>query len=113
MRSLRQRARASRSARGWAFAEGHAGGVQRGKRAELRHRGPIPKFILPETYDSGATFNIVCKDMALVRALGRRAKFRLPINDCTYRYWKHAVDTGMGREDWSKIVLLLKAYLAK
>jgi 3-hydroxyisobutyrate dehydrogenase-like beta-hydroxyacid dehydrogenase len=70
----------------------------------------FPKFILPETYDSGASFNIVCKDMALVRALGRRAKFRLPINDCTYRYWKHAVDAGMGREDWSKIVLLLRIF---
>jgi 3-hydroxyisobutyrate dehydrogenase len=72
-----------------------------------------PKFILPGTYDSGASFNIVCTDMALVRTLGRRVRFRLPINDCTYRYWKHAVDAGMGQEDWSKIVLLLKDYLAK
>jgi 3-hydroxyisobutyrate dehydrogenase len=87
------------------FNEGNA----RSYATEVR----FPKFILPETYDSGASFNIVCKDMALVRALGRRAKFRLPINDCTYRYWKHAVDAGMGREDWSRIVLLLKAYLAK
>lgn len=87
------------------FNEGNA----RSYTTEVR----FPKFILPETYDSGASFNIVCKDMALVRALGRRAKFRLPINACTYRYWKHAVDAGMGREDWSKIVLLLQAYLAR
>ena len=86
------------------FNEGNA----RSYTTEVR----FPKFILPATYDSGASFNIVCKDMALVRALGRRAKFRLPINACTYRYWKHAVDAGMGREDWSKIVLLLQAYLA-
>ncbi len=87
------------------FNEGNA----RSYTTEVR----FPKFILPKTYDSGASFNIVCKDMALVRALGRRAKFRLPINECTYRYWKHAVDAGMGREDWSKIVLLLQAHLAK
>jgi 3-hydroxyisobutyrate dehydrogenase-like beta-hydroxyacid dehydrogenase len=87
------------------FNEGNA----RSYTTEVR----FPKFILPATYDSGASFNIVCKDMALVRALGRRAKFRLPINACTYRYWKHAVDAGMGREDWSKIVLLLQAHLAK
>ena len=86
------------------FNEGNA----RSYTTEVR----FPKFILPATYDSGASFNIVCKDMALVRALGRRAKFRLPINACTYRYWKHAVDAGMGREDWSRIVLLLQAYLA-
>lgn len=87
------------------FNEGNA----RSYTTEVR----FPKFILPKTYDSGASFNIVRKDMALVRALGRRAKFRLPINACTYRYWKHAVDAGMGREDWSKIVLLLQAYLAR
>lgn len=87
------------------FNEGNA----RSYTTEVR----FPKFILPETYDSGATFNIVCKDMSLVRILGRRAKFRLPINECTYRYWKRAVDMGMGQEDWSRIGLLLKDYLAK
>ena len=87
------------------FNEGNA----RSYATEVR----FPKFILPETYNSGATFNIVCKDMALVRALGRRAHFRLPINDCTYRYWKYAVDAGLGQDDWSKIVLLLQAHLAK
>ncbi|MBP1778936.1 MAG: hypothetical protein H6Q86_4947 [candidate division NC10 bacterium] len=87
------------------FNEGNA----RSYATEVR----FPKFILPETYDSGATFDIVCKDMSLVRKLGRRAKFRLPINDCTYRYWKRAVDMGMGREDWSRIILLLRDCLAK
>ncbi len=73
----------------------------------------FPRFIVPGTYDSGATFDIVRKDMSLVRKLGRRSGFRLPINDCTYRYWKRAVDAGMGKEDWSKIVLVLKDFLAK
>lgn len=73
----------------------------------------FPRFILSGAYDSGASFDIVCKDMSLVGKLGRRAKFRLPINACTYRYWKQAVDAGMGQEDWSKIVLLLKDSLAK
>jgi 3-hydroxyisobutyrate dehydrogenase-like beta-hydroxyacid dehydrogenase len=87
------------------FNEGNA----RSYTTEVR----FPKFILPGTYDSGATFDIVKKDMSLVRRLGRRAKFRLPINACTYQYWTHAVNTGMGREDWSKIVLLLKNYLSR
>jgi 3-hydroxyisobutyrate dehydrogenase-like beta-hydroxyacid dehydrogenase len=73
----------------------------------------FPRFILSGAYNSGASFNIVCKDMALVGKLGRRAGFRLPINACTYRYWKHAVDAGMGQEDWSKIVLLLRDFLTK
>ena len=87
------------------FNEGNA----RSYATEVR----FPKFILSGTYDCGASFDIVCKDMALVRRLGRRATVRLPINACTYRYWKMAVDAGMGQEDWSKIVLLLKDYLAK
>ncbi len=87
------------------FNEGNA----RSYATEVR----FPKFILSSTYDSGATFNIVRKDMALVRTLGRRAKFRLPINACTYQYWTHAVEAGMGRDDWTKIVPLLKKYLAK
>jgi 3-hydroxyisobutyrate dehydrogenase-like beta-hydroxyacid dehydrogenase len=87
------------------FNEGNA----RSYTTEIR----FPKFILPGTYDSGASFNIVRKDMSLVQKLGRRAKFRLPINTCTYQYWKRAVDTGMGQEDWSKIVLLLKDYLPR
>lgn len=87
------------------FNEGNA----RSYTTEVR----FPRFILPGTYDSGATFDIVCKDMSLVRKLGRRSGFRLPINDCTYRYWKRAVDAGMGEEDWSKIVLVLKDFLAK
>jgi len=87
------------------FNEGNA----RSYTTEVR----FPKFILPETYDSGASFKIVRKDMSLVRKLGQRAKFRLPINACTYQYWKHAVDAGMGQEDWSKIVLLLGDHLAK
>ncbi len=71
----------------------------------------FPRFILSGAFNSGATFDIVCKDMALVRMLGRRARVRLPINAATYRYWKRAVDAGMGREDWSKIVLRLKDFL--
>ncbi len=87
------------------FNEGNA----RSYTTEVR----FPKFILSGAYNSGASFNIVCKDMALVRKLGRRAKCRLPINACTYRYWKQAVDKGMGREDWSRIALLLKDFLTK
>jgi 3-hydroxyisobutyrate dehydrogenase-like beta-hydroxyacid dehydrogenase len=85
------------------FNEGNA----RSYATEVR----FPKFILSGAYDSGATFDIVCKDMALVRRLGRRANVRLPINAATYRYWKQAVDAGMGREDWSRFGLLLTRLL--
>jgi 3-hydroxyisobutyrate dehydrogenase len=85
------------------FNEGNA----RSYATEVR----FPKFILSGAFNSGATFDIVCKDMALVRTLGRRAHVRLPINAATYRYWKQAVDAGMGREDWSKIALRLKDFL--
>jgi 2-hydroxymethylglutarate dehydrogenase len=73
----------------------------------------FPKFILSGTYDMGATYEIVCKDMSLARRLGARARLRLPMNACTYAYWKHAVVTGKGREDWATAVVLMKEMLKK
>jgi 3-hydroxyisobutyrate dehydrogenase-like beta-hydroxyacid dehydrogenase len=61
----------------------------------------------------GASFRIVHKDLSLVRKLGARAKLSLPINNCTYQYWKYAVDTGRGEQDLARAVLLMKKVLAK
>ncbi|MFX0195811.1 MAG: NAD(P)-dependent oxidoreductase [Candidatus Hodarchaeota archaeon] len=73
----------------------------------------FPKFILSKTYNMGATFSIVYKDISIVRRLGNRAGLRLPINNCTYYYWKYAVDKGEGEEDWSKIILKMKDLLSR
>jgi 3-hydroxyisobutyrate dehydrogenase-like beta-hydroxyacid dehydrogenase len=72
----------------------------------------FPRFILAGS-PMGATYDIVCKDMTLARRLGARAKFRTPLLDGTYRYWKRAVEQGRGRDDWATIVELMKEWQRK
>ncbi len=73
----------------------------------------FPKFILPETYDMGATFNTVYKDISLVREIGQAAGVKLPINDCTHDYWEYGVKSNQGEEDCTKIFPLLNECLLK
>jgi 3-hydroxyisobutyrate dehydrogenase-like beta-hydroxyacid dehydrogenase len=86
------------------FNEGNA----RSYASEVR----FPKFIQAGT-PMGATFDIVYKDMSLVRKLAKRAKIRAPINGCTYRYWRRAVQTGRGREDWAAAMEVMREMLAR
>jgi len=87
------------------FNEGNA----RSYATEVR----FPKFILPETYNIGATFATVYKDISIVKRVGNRARMKLPMNDCTYKYWKYPIDRGEGQEDFTKIVLKMREILSK
>jgi 3-hydroxyisobutyrate dehydrogenase-like beta-hydroxyacid dehydrogenase len=71
----------------------------------------FPKFILPKTFNMGASFNTVFKDISIVKKIAKRVGINLPINNCTYKYWKYMVDHGMGEEDWSKIYLKMREIL--
>lgn len=73
----------------------------------------FPKFILSETYDMGATFASVYKDISIVKKVGKMAGVKLPITDHPYNYFKYAIDKGDSEEDFSKIILKMKDLLIK
>lgn len=72
----------------------------------------FPRFILPETYDMGATFETVYKDISIVRKIGEEAGLRLPINDCTYQYWQYGIEKGEKEKDCTVIFQMMKNILS-
>ena len=68
----------------------------------------FPKFILSDTYDAGATFATVGKDIGLVMKKANSLNFDLPITRATYDYWRYAIETGHAGEDYSTIVNLMR-----
>jgi 3-hydroxyisobutyrate dehydrogenase len=84
-------------------------GTARSYATEVR----FPKYILSGTYEMGATFSTVYKDMSLVRKLGRIAGMQLPITNCTYNYWRYPIEKGEGDEDCAKVILKMKRMLSK
>lgn len=79
-------------------------GTARSYSTEVR----FPKFILPKTFNMGSAFSTVYKDVSLVRRLGKIAKVKLPINNCSYHYYKYAMDRGESEEDFSRIILKME-----
>ena len=73
----------------------------------------FPKFILSQTYDMGSTYANQYKDLSMVKRVAKKARIKLPITDCAYRYFKHVMDQGKGEEDFSKIILEMKDLLSK
>jgi len=61
----------------------------------------------------GSAFSSVYKDVLIVRRLGKIAKVKLPINNCSYHYYKYAMDRGEGEEDFSRIILKMEDKLTK
>jgi len=68
----------------------------------------FPKFVLSGTYEGGATFKTVGKDIGLVMRKANQMNFDLPITRATYDYWRHAIETGHGDDDYISIVKLIK-----
>lgn len=67
----------------------------------------FPKFILSGTYDAGASFYTVGKDISLIAKKANELNYDLPITRATFDYWRYAIETGNGDEDYSKIVNLM------
>ncbi len=84
-------------------------GTARSYSTEVR----FPKFILSKTFNIGATFSTAYKDISIVRKLGKRAGVKLLINNCTYHYYKYALDKGGGEEDFSRILLKMEDLLIR
>ena len=84
-------------------------GTARSYATEVR----FPKFILPENYNMGSSFSTAYKDISIIRKLGTRARVKLPINDCTFRFYKHVLEAGKGDEDFSKSIREMEDLLNK
>ena len=84
-------------------------GTARSYSTEIR----FPRYILPKSFNMGATFATVYKDLSLVRKLKNRAGLKLPITHNAYSYYKFAVNSGDEGEDFSKIFLKMKELTIK
>jgi 3-hydroxyisobutyrate dehydrogenase-like beta-hydroxyacid dehydrogenase len=84
-------------------------GTARSYATEVR----FPKFILPENYNMGSSFSTAYKDISIIRKLGTRARAKLPINDCTFRFYKHVLEAGKADEDFSKSIIEMEDFLNK
>ena len=85
------------------------GGNARSYSSEVR----FPKFILSKTYDMGGSYANQHKDLSLVKRIAREAGMKLPITDCAYRYFKHAMEKRDNEEDFSRIILEMKDIISK
>lgn len=67
----------------------------------------FPEFILPETYNAGASFKTVQKDIGIVIRKIESLGMSMPVSEAAYRYWCYAVDKGMEDADYSTIYRLI------
>lgn len=74
----------------------------------------FPKFILSGTYNAGASFKTVGKDIGLVMRKANSLNFDLPITRATYEYWRYAIETDRGADDYSTVINQMEEkYLAR
>ncbi|MCZ7664513.1 MAG: NAD(P)-dependent oxidoreductase [Thermoleophilia bacterium] len=64
----------------------------------------FPKFILSGSYDAGATFDTVYKDISIVARKGRELELELPITAATLHHWEAGIARGLGHEDYSTVL---------
>lgn len=67
----------------------------------------FPEYILPETYNAGASFKTVQKDIGIVIRKIESLGMSMPVSEAAYRYWCYAVDKGMEDVDYSTIYRLI------
>jgi 3-hydroxyisobutyrate dehydrogenase-like beta-hydroxyacid dehydrogenase len=84
-------------------------GTARSYATEVR----FPKFILPQKFEMGSTFFTAHKDISIIRKLAKRGRVKLPVNECTFRFYKHVIDAGKGQEDFSKTIMEMEPLLNK
>lgn len=67
----------------------------------------FPKFILPETYNAGASFKTVQKDIGIVMKKIEALGIEMPITAATYMYWSYPIEHDKGDDDYSTIFTLM------
>lgn len=82
------------------FNEGNA----RSYATEVR----FPRFILSGSYDAGASFKTVHKDIGLVMEITDKLRLDFPIARATFNYWDYPIKHGQGEKDYTTIFTLIK-----
>lgn len=82
------------------FNEGNA----RSYATEVR----FPRFILSESFDAGASFKTVHKDIGIVLDKARELGLEFPITKATFNYWNYPVSHGQGDDDYTNIFKLIR-----
>lgn len=67
----------------------------------------FPKFILSGTFNAGASFKTVQKDIGLVMKKIKSLGLEMPITEATYNYWTYPIEHDMAMDDYSKIYSIL------
>lgn len=67
-----------------------------------------PKFILPGTFNAGASFKTVQKDIGLVMKKIGSLGLDMPITKGTYDYWTYPIEHNKGEDDYSTIYTLME-----
>lgn len=65
-----------------------------------------PRWVLPETFDSGFTMGLMRKDVRLAKALGLEVKALGPVSALVAELWAASAERFDDREDFNKVVTL-------
>jgi 3-hydroxyisobutyrate dehydrogenase len=68
----------------------------------------FPKHILTDTYDMGYAYKSGYKDYRLILKSAEKAKFKMPIGEAVYDYWRYAMDLGKPDEDITTMFKLME-----
>ncbi len=67
----------------------------------------FPRFILSGSYDAGASFKTMYKDIGLVMRKTEELNYNFPITRATFDYWYYPVKHGQGDKDYTTIFNLI------
>jgi len=67
----------------------------------------FPRFILSGSYDAGASFETVRKDIGLVMKKSEELNYDFPITRATFNYWDYPMKYGQGEKDYTTIFNLI------
>lgn len=67
----------------------------------------FPRFILSGSYDAGASFKIVHKDIGLVMRKSEEFNYDFPITRATFNYWDYPIRHDQGEKDYTTIFNLI------
>ena len=68
----------------------------------------FPRFILSNTFQSGAAIRVAYKDLKLITNLEHRLKMDLPLALRTRQYWEMALERFDGRADFTEVYKLIQ-----
>jgi len=69
----------------------------------------FPRFILPKTFQSGATIGMAYKDLKLITDLEARLGFDLPLAMQVRKYWEAALNSAGGQADFTRVFEFIKS----